>query len=157
MLRKSLLSAIFLSVFFVVSTNSSQAQSSYKTGLGLGIDFGTGMTLVGPSVKHFFTTHNVGQFEALFGSNYTVLQAFYQYHKDIPNAAGLKWYLGAGAGVGLYRNGSHFLLKPTAGLDYKIKDVPLSFAFDWRPTIGIGNNDSDFEPARFGFGFRYAF
>jgi hypothetical protein len=48
------------------------------------------------------------------------------------------------------------LIRPTGGLDYKINGVPLSFSFDWRPTFFIGEN-SDFEAARFGLGFRYAF
>ncbi len=142
---------------FIFVANVSNAQSTYKTGVGLGVDFGNGMTLVGPSVKHFFTQKDVGQFDVMFGNDYTVIQGFYQYHKQIDNAAGLKWYVGLGAGVGLYDGGSDFLLRPLTGLDYKINDVPLSFSFDWRPTIFIGNGDSDFEAARFGLGFRYSF
>lgn len=156
-MRKSyFFAAILFAGMFVFTSVSTHAQSTYKTGLGLGIDFGNGSTLVGPSVKHFFSTNNAGQFEALFGNGYTILQAAYLYHKHIPNAAGLQWYLGAGAGVGLYDGGSNFLIRPAGGLDYKITNVPLSFSFDWRPTITIGNGDSDFEPARFGLGFRYA-
>ena len=157
-MRKVYVLAFLLAIGLTLASSSQvYSQSTYRTGLGLGIDFGNGATLAGPSLKHFFSTHNVGQFEALFGNNYTRLQAFYQYHKQFPNAAGLQWYLGAGAGVGLYRNGSNFNLLPIGGLDYKINNVPLSFAFDWRPTIIIGEGDSDFEPGRFGFGFRYTF
>ncbi len=148
---------IICSIFAGMLISTANAQSSYRTGLGLGIDFGTGSTLVGPSLKHFFTENHVGQFEVLFGNNYTIIEAFYEYHNDFPNAAGLKWYLGGGAGFGLYKGGSNFLLRPIGGLDYKINDVPLSISFDWRPTIAIGDGDSDFEPARFGFGFRYTF
>ena len=148
---------IVLSLVAGIMISSANAQSNYKTGVGLGLDFGTGTTLVGPSLKHFFTENHVGQFEVLFGSRVTFIQAFYEYHKDFPNAAGLKWYLGAGAGFALYKGGSTFMLKPIGGLDYKINDVPLSVSFDWRPSIFIGDGDSDFEPARFGFGFRYTF
>ena len=148
---------ILCSLFTILIVSTSHAQSSYKTGLGLGIDFGTGSTLVGPSLKHFFTENHVGQFEVLFGDHYSIIEGFYEYHENFPNAAGLKWYLGIGAGFGLYKGGSNFLLRPVAGLDYKINDVPLSVTFDWRPTITIGDNDSDFEPARFAFGFRYTF
>lgn len=136
----------------LMMTTETKAQQT--NAVGLGIDFGSGSTLVGPSYKHFFTGNHVGQFEVLFGNNYTVLEAFYLYHKDFPNANGLQWYLGVGAGFGFYDGGSNFLLRPTAGLDYKINSVPLSFSFDWRPTIFIGDG-SDFEPARFGLGFRY--
>lgn len=148
--------SLFIALVIAGSTTAN-AQSSYKTGIGLGLDFGSGQTLVGPSLKHFFSENNVGQFEVLFGDNYTVIEGFYLYHSDFPNAAGLKWYAGVGAGFGLYKGGSEFLLRPAGGLDYKINNVPLSFSFDWRPTIAIGDGNSDFEPARFGLGFRYTF
>jgi hypothetical protein len=155
-MRKVLILSV-LAIGFILSATVSNAQSNYKTAVGLGIDFGNGSTLVGPSLKHFFTPNNVGQFDVLFGNNYTIIEGFYQYHKDIPNAEGLKWYAGFGIGVGLYDGGSDFLVRPLAGLDYKINNVPLSFSFDWRPTVFIGNGDSDFEAGRFGLGFRYAF
>lgn len=155
-MRKVFILGVVLAGFLLTATVSN-AQSTYKTGVGLGIDFGNGSTLVGPSVKHFFTPNNVGQFDVLFGNNYTVIEGFYQYHKDIANAAGLQWYAGAGIGVGLFDGGSDFLVRPLVGLDYKITNVPLSFSFDWRPTLFIGNGDSDFEAGRFGLGFRYTF
>lgn len=155
-MRKVLILTILLTGFVLTATVSN-AQSTYKTSVGLGIDFGNGSTLVGPSLKHFFTQNNVGQFDVLFGNGYTIIEGLYEYHKPIPNATGLQWYAGAGIGVGLYDGGSDFLVRPLVGLDYKINDVPLSFSFDWRPTIFIGNGDSDFEAGRFGLGFRYAF
>lgn len=155
-MRKVFILSLLLTGFILTATVSN-AQSNYKTSVGLGIDFGNGGTYVGPSLKHFFTQKDVGQFEVLFGNDYTIIEGFYQYHKDIANAAGLKWFAGAGIGVGLYDGGSDFLVRPLAGLDYKINNVPLSFSFDWRPTIAIGNGDSDFEAGRFGLGFRYAF
>jgi len=138
-----------------VSAHRSANGSTYRNAIALGIDFGTGSTLVGPSYKHFFGANNVGKFEDLFG-NYVALQAFYEYHKMIGDAPGLQWFAGIGAGVGLDENNSAFLLKPIGGLDYKIDGVPLSFSFDWRPTFFIGD-DSDFEAGRFGLGFRFAF
>lgn len=157
MLRKKLLSIVFLSGLLFSITTTAQAQSSYKTAMGLGIDFGTGSTLVGPNVKHFFSEKDAGQFDILFGNGNTLLEAFYLYHGQFPNAAGLKWYLGAGPGVNLYKGGSNFLLRPAVGLDYKINDVPLNFSFDWKPWLIFGNGGSHFEPARFGLNFRYAF
>lgn len=133
----------------------SAGGSSYTNAIGLGIDFGDGSTLVGPSFKHFFSEHNVGKAEVLFG-NYVAIQAFYEYHSDIQGAAGLKWFAGAGIGAGLDNHASAFLLKPIGGLDYKINGVPLAFSFDWRPTFFIGDA-SDFVAGRFGLGFRYAF
>ncbi|HUQ66038.1 MAG TPA: hypothetical protein VM101_07775 [Flavitalea sp.] len=158
-MRKSLFSVLIV-VFLLVATSEVSAQrsangSSYTNAIGLGIDFGTGSTLVGPSYKHFFGENNVGKFEVLFG-NYVAIQGFYEYHKMIEDAPGLKWFAGIGAGVGLDENNSAFLLKPTGGLDYKLNGIPLAFSFDWRPTFFIADN-SDFEAGRFGLGFRFAF
>ncbi len=143
------------------SHNSDGMGTNYDNSLGLSIDFGTGGTLAGPTFKHFFDQRNAGQFEILFGDHYTIIDALYEYHGQVPNASGLKWYLGIGPGVGLFKGGSNFLIRPLAGLDYKINNVPLSFSFDWRPTLTFLDNhyadDTDFEPARFGLGFRYAF
>ena len=148
----------FLGLLFIgLSIHQANAQSDYKTALGLTVDFGDGATFVGPSVKHFFQPNHAGQFEVLFGDNVTLIEAFYQYHKPIENAAGLKWYAGIGPGVQLYDGGSNFLLRPLGGLDYKINNVPLDFHFDWRPTLVFYDGDSDFEAARFSLGFRYAF
>lgn len=158
---KTLVLAGLVAMFLLGSLNAdaqnrSATGSSYTNAIGLGIDFGDGSTLVGPSFKHFFSENNVGKLEVLFG-NYVAIQGFYEYHGNIEGAAGLKWTAGAGIGVGLDENNSAFLIKPTGGLDYKINDVPLSFSFDWRPTIFIADNNSEFVAGRFGLGFRYAF
>ena len=159
-MRKQLFSALIV-VFLLIAASEVSAQSraangtTYRNAIGLGIDFGTGSTLVGPSFKHFFSENSVGKFEVLFG-NYVALQGFYEYHSMIDGAPGLQWFAGIGAGVGLDENNSAFLLKPIGGLDYKFDDVPLSLSFDWRPTAFIGD-DSDFEAGRFGLGFRFCF
>jgi hypothetical protein len=143
----------------VLSVSQSFAQS-YKTSAGLGIDFGTGPTLVGATLKHFFTANDAIQADLLFGGDAVWLGGFYQYHqvlKDTP----LKWYLGVGPQVAFLGDdygddGTLFFIRPMIGLDFKIPSAPLSLAFDWRPAWQI-NHDSDFEPARFGIGFRYTF
>jgi hypothetical protein len=158
-MRKRLFSALIV-VFLLVSVSEVSAQraangSSYRNAIGLGIDFGEGATLVGPSFKHFFGENNVGKFEVLFGK-YVAIQGFYEYHKMFDGAPGLQWFAGLGMGVGLDENNSAFLIKPTAGLDYKIDGVPLAFSFDWRPTVFIAD-ESEFRAPRFGLGFRFAF
>lgn len=159
-MRKILFSGLIIVVLLVTASNVSAQRSAnssdYENAIGLGIDFGDGSTLVGPSFKHFFTNEHVGKFEVLFGDNYTAIQGFYEYHREIQGAAGLRWFAGVGAGAGIAENNSAFLLKPEGGLDYKIEGAPLSFSFDWRPTFFIGDN-SDFEPARFGLGLRFCF
>jgi hypothetical protein len=153
---KKLLFTFIAAVALVTSVSTVNAQS-YKTSLGLGIDFGTGSTLVGPSVKHFFNSNSAIEGDILFGGNSTLIQAFYQYHGDISGASGLKWYVGGGPGVQLYDGGSNFLLRPMVGLDFKIPSAPIGFAFDWRPAMQFYDGGSDFEAARFGLGIKYTF
>tara|TARA_R110000765_G_scaffold80377_2_gene157758 strand:- start:653 stop:820 length:168 start_codon:yes stop_codon:yes gene_type:complete len=45
-------------------------------------------------------------------------------------------------------------LRPAAGLDYKINNVPLVFSFDWRPFIGLGEYLGN-EDRAFAIGIRY--
>ncbi|MGB5819426.1 MAG: hypothetical protein WBG90_08055 [Saonia sp.] len=152
---KKLLSVVLIVIAFGIF--ESNAQSNYTTALGLGIDFGDGQTLVGPSVKHFFTTEHAGMAEVAFGDNVTFLTFLYEYHGQFPNAGGLTWFAGAGPSLAFFDNDTEFLLRPVVGLDFKINNVPLAFSFDWRPWIFFGDNGDTFEPARFGLGFRYAF
>jgi hypothetical protein len=160
---------IVFAVIFVgsLALNDASAQrrkattsASYNTALGLGIDFGDDPTFVGPSIKHFFTPNNVGKAEVLFGRHTTMLSLYYQYHGDIPNAAGLKWTLGLGGSLDFYSfrgyNQTDFAFRPTGGFDYKIPNVPLQFEFDWRPFLQVTHNGGS-EVGRFGFGFRYCF
>jgi hypothetical protein len=159
-MKKNLLSAVLafllLACAMEASAQHSAGGSSYTNGLGLGIDFGDGATLAGISGKHFFSENNVGQAEILFGDHFTHISAYYLYHKQIENAAGLRWFLGFGGTFALYKHGSDFLIRPVAGLDYKINNVPIDISFDWRPAFRV-THDADFTAARFGLGFRYTF
>ncbi|MBC6109098.1 hypothetical protein ACFOG5_12735 [Pedobacter fastidiosus] len=154
---KKLIFTIFGCVALFAMTTTSVKAQNYKTGLGLGIDFGDGATLVGPSIRHHFSRNAALQGEVLFGGNSTILQAFLQYNAPISGAKGLDWYLGGGPSVQLYDGGSSFYLVPMVGLDYKFSGAPLALALDWRPRLYIGSNDSDFNAGRFGLGFRYTF
>lgn len=149
---------LFILTFAALALSLGAMAQSYKNSIGLGLDFGDGATLVGPSFKHFFNSNNAIQAEILFGNNVTFLNPFYQYHSDIAGASGLKWYLGGGPSISFYDGGSDFYLRPMAGLDYKINGAPIALAFDWRPAIYLGDSrGNNFEPARFGLGFRFTF
>lgn len=154
MLKKNVISAAIIALMCLNSLLAT-AQSDYKTGAGLSLDFGSGGTLVGPSLKHFFTERSAGDVELLFGTRITMVNLLYQYHGNIENAAGLQWYAGIGPSILLGSGrGSGIAVRPLVGMDYKFKDVPLSLALDWRPYIDIGGVEG-FLPGRFGLGFRY--
>lgn len=153
---KKLLFTLIAGAALLTTGLNAQAQT-YKTGAGLGIDFGNGATQVGPSIKHFFTGNSAVEGDILFGGGATLIQAFYQYNAPIKGAPGLQWYLGGGPGINIYDGGSTFMLRPMAGLDYKISGAPIGFNFDWRPALGFYDGGSDFEAGRFGLGIKYIF
>ncbi|RYE33839.1 MAG: hypothetical protein EOP42_07995 [Sphingobacteriaceae bacterium] len=141
---------------FCFATSRTFSQSSYKTAVGLGIDVGDGSTIVGPSIKHFFNEHSAFEAEVLFGNHYATVGAYYQYNRSFKEAKELKWYLGIGPDILINNRGAAFALRPMAGLDYKIKTLPLSLTFDWRPYFFI-DEGVYIATARFGLGVRYAF
>lgn len=153
---------VLVLVLQLVISHKANAQkgTNYTNALGMRIDLGSDYgTYVGFSGKHFFNTHNAGEAMVLFGDHTTMLQVEYQYHGKIENAAGLRWYAGLGPGFAFaskYYGGTDVLIRPLIGLDYKIKDVPLNFSFDWRPAFVV-THGTDFNAARFGLAFRYAF
>lgn len=148
---------LILAVSFIVLLSVTASAQNYTTALGLGIDFGDGATYVGPSVKHVFAAHHVGQAELGFEDGATAITVLYQYHDALENAGGLNWFAGGGATIFLVDGGdSFFALRGSVGLDYRIPDVPLAFSFDWRPALFLDSNVGDrFEAGAFGLGIRY--
>lgn len=150
-MKKVLFAVAFTAGAFV----SVQAQA-YKTSLGVNIDLGEGPTYVGPQVKHFFNQNSAGSASVLFGGNNTALGFDYTYNQGIPGARGLNWFVGVGPHILFYKGGSSFALRPQVGLEFKIPAAPLAMSFDWKPWWQLSQN-SNFEPARFSFGFKYTF
>jgi len=149
---KRFLSFTLILVAFGIVTSNAQV---YTGAVGLGLDFGDGSTLVGPSGKYFFTEEHAGQAEVLFGNGVTGITVLYEYYGQFSGADGLQWYAGAGPTILLGSGNSDVGIRPVVGLDYKINDVPLAFSFDWRPYISFESGGT--EAVRFAFGFRYAF
>ncbi len=161
-MKKFLFSALAIVVVSLVFTSTSYGQkkasaatgTNYTTGLGLRLDLGNGGTFVGPAVKHFFDATNAGEFSVLFGDHVTFIGAEYSYNGNIANAAGLKWNVGIGPQFELYKGGSDVLLRPFAGLEFKVPQVPLDLGFDWRPAFVL-THGTDVEAGRFGLAFRF--
>ncbi|MDP5231554.1 MAG: hypothetical protein NWQ38_14270 [Cellulophaga sp.] len=146
--------SLLILTLFTLGIYMINAQTNYTTSVGLGIDFGTGITLVGPSGKYFFKNNQAAVAELVFGSGVTGVTLLYQFHGNIPSSEGLKWFAGAGPSFTFIGGGTTFSARPNVGLDYKLSTIPLNFSFDWRPDILI-SDDGGFEAARFGIGIRY--
>ncbi len=159
-MKKLLLGIVCCVAFAITTTSNAQAQvkgNSYKTAGGLRIDFGDGGTGFGFNMKHFLTETNAIDANLIFFDGGAVgLGGEYQYNDDINGAAGLKYYAGLGPNF-IFGNGyTNVQLRPVLGLDYKINEAPINFAFDWRPMFTL-NNGTDFNAGRFGISVRFAF
>lgn len=155
-MKKLVLIAVFSSLAFTGMCQQNAGDTPYKTGLGLLIDVGEGITLVGPHLKHFLNGRDAVQGMVIFGSGLTILGAEYSYNARFPDAKGLMWNLGIGPQLGFYDGETAFVLRPMAGLEFKVPSAPISLGFDWRPMWDL-SEDSEFIPGRFGIAFRYTF
>ena len=150
----------FLVVIVAMASISNVRAQDYKTALG--IKFYPGAV----SVKHF--VNDKGAIEGLgyFWKYGTRITGLYEYHMDIKDLDGLKWYVGGGAffdiysykgGYGGYGNTS-FGINAVGGVDYKFKTIPLNLSADWMPSILFGNNlyySSNFRPGYGAVSVRY--
>ena len=146
--------SIATSATFAQGTTSG---SDYKNAVGLRIDLGTGETGFGPTFRHKFTPNQAIDAAVLFFEGDVVgLGAEYQYVAPVQNAAGLQWYAGIGPQFLFGNDDTAVGIRPVAGLEYKIPNVPLNFGFDWRPLFQL-TPDTDVTAGRFGLSLRAAF
>jgi hypothetical protein len=148
MKRISLCTVIIL--FVTTSVFSQQSdESSYKSGIGIRAGRGY-YDLIAASFKTFVSEKGAVELNVGFrGYSYSYswfnlsFSAAYQYHFNIGNVEGLKWFIGGGATA--YNTFSSYKaytgfglgLFPTGGVDYKFANIPLNVSADIRPTIGI--------------------
>ncbi|MDR0668426.1 MAG: hypothetical protein LBF90_07405 [Prevotellaceae bacterium] len=122
-------------------------------------------TMIGASYKQFITTahalEGVVDLDILHPNDMSLrATALYEFHHAWPNADGLSWYVGPGATAGaLISANSSFIFAAdgVAGLEYKLAEIPLCFAFDLNPKIYlIGYGYIKFSP-NIGVTVRYTF
>jgi hypothetical protein len=148
----------------VRTTNPSFSDQSYTTALGLKV-WGDGG---GVSLKHFVTSNNAFEGIGYFWNYGVRITGLYEFHFDIPEAPGLKWYVGPGAHIGFYndryyhryyrydepRTGSFVGIDGVLGLDYKFDGVPINLSLDWQPSFEFGDSRG-FIGSWGGLGIRY--
>ncbi|WP_286650090.1 hypothetical protein [Sphingobacterium hotanense] len=169
---KKIILPILMSFGFLFAFTGVQAQTPYRTALGLGIDAGNGQTLFGPQIKHSFGGYNAGNAQLLFGDHITVLGVDYSYNQRISGARGLSWYIGVGPQLSFIDHGKwdddwfddddrwdednhvDVAIRPAVGLEFRIPSTPLAMHFDWKPWWNLSHS-SHFEPGRFSLGFKF--
>ncbi|MEI2271372.1 hypothetical protein OHD16_04400 [Sphingobacterium sp. ML3W] len=171
-MKKVLLPILTLFTFLFVINGEANAQTPYRTALGLGIDLGDGQTLFGPQIKHSFGRNDAVNAQVLFGDNITVVGVDYSYNERIRGTRGLSWYVGVGPQASFIDYGkwhgdwdddyhwkdgnthTHFAIRPALGLEFRIPSAPLAMHFDWKPWWNLSHG-SNFEASRFSLGFKF--
>jgi hypothetical protein len=155
-MRKVFVSALAM---FIVIISQGQSKSiegyDYTTALGVKVWDGGGVSL-----KHFFDEKNAGELIAYFWTRGVRFTGLYEIHGDINGAAGLKWYIGPGAHIGVYGSkygdGGFVGIDGVIGLDYKFNGAPINVSLDWQPSIEFGSGRG-FWGGWGGLGIRYTF
>jgi len=172
-MKKLFLPILTLCMFMLATSKNAQAQTPYRTAIGLGIDLGDGESLFGPQLKHSFGGRDAGNVQVLFGDHITVIGADYSYNQRIAGAKGLTWYVGVGPQLSFIDHGkwdddwydddykhwkgethTDFAIRPALGMEFRIPSTPLAMHFDWKPWWNLSHG-SHFEASRFSLGFKF--
>lgn len=140
----------------------------YKAGLGFGTTSYVYAFLPNGKVVHSYlggsALEGIVRYNGAggLGSN-IAFSGLYEYHSEIKEIAGLRWYIGGGGHV------NHFSWKDvdapgvttfgvvgTIGLEYKVKNLPLAVSADWQPAYII-NHGAGFSAENGGIGIKYTF
>ncbi len=139
-------------IMSLILISGTVCAEDYGTGIGLRL----GGLSSGLSIKGFVNSTSALEGIASFGRHSFIATGLYEKHFEIPGAAGLNMYVGAGGHLGFFGyRGSYFYKKKNEyfyvydegrtavvpgidviiGLEYKIKDVPLAIGVDIKPFI----------------------
>ncbi len=158
----------FLYTFVIclsLTLNSVQAQP-YTNAIGIRLGYPFGLI----SFKHGFSENH--HMEALLEFRYrgVSIPVLYEYHRSFRNIEALRWYAGAGAGLGFYSSraqrpywadtrqygsGSRaeISLHAIGGIEYSFPFAPVNLSFDYKPAFDILNGWVSW--GGFGLGLRY--
>ncbi len=133
---------LFLAALTIILVTTASAQNktanslSYKTAIGVKVWNGAGATL-----KTFLTEKDALEFIGFFNGDGTRITGLYELHGDLNTEGNLKWYVGFGAHVGLYKlDNTVFGLDGVVGIDYKFANAPINLALDWQPSLELKKN-----------------
>ncbi len=139
--------------FFAVAQNKTSNSLDYKTSIGVKVWDGAGISL-----KTFIDNKNAAEFIGFFKSGATRITGLYEIHGELNTEGNLKWYIGPGAHVGLYKvlndTKTYFGVDGVVGLDYKFANLPLNLSLDWQPAFEFSGGGT-FNSNWGGLGIRY--
>jgi len=133
---------IFVALFFSL-TLTAQKQNA----IGLRAGWGTGVTF-----QHYVKSNHA--IELIFNSRWrgATITGLYEVHNPFFDVAGVQWYYGVGAHVGMYRyykhgprwygdewTGSRAVIGADGilGIEYFFDEIPFQLSLDWKPVINL--------------------
>lgn len=153
MKRIYFLLVLTLTVIASNAQNRTTNSMTYKTAIGARIWDGAGLSL-----KTFFADKQAMEFIGFFNGNGTRITGLYELHGDLSTESNLKWYVGPGAHIGLYKIGgnpkTYGGIDGVIGVDYKFSNMPLNISLDWQPSIEFGSG-TEFQSGWGGLGIRF--
>lgn len=137
---------MFTLLFSIQQESNAQAMGhDYTTGIGIKFHqsfyYGSGGAI---NAKHFFQPNMAVEGILGIGGEWMSLTGLYEFHGDITDLPGLKWYAGPGAHIGFanpdtYKNAFYLGVDGVLGLDYKINKAPISISLDIIPSLDFPN------------------
>jgi len=146
-------------LLFIVMSFSGQAQK-YETGIGVRGDYYD----FGITGKHFIEKNTAIEGILNFRYGGYKITGLYEIHAPAFDVDRLYWYYGGGAHIGQVGDSDPFLdtdksamlfgLDGIIGLEYDIKEIPITISADWKPTISFTGYRTGLWG---GLSFRYTF
>jgi len=142
---------ITLVILFIV-LSASLAGQPYEHSLGVRAGYSSGITYKG------FFRHQMAAIEAevLYNRHGFNVTALYEHHLEPFHAKRLLVYVGGGAFGGNWDAELSLGGAAVAGLEYIVRDLPLSFSIDWKPMINAYRL-FEVDLLDFGISIRYRF
>src|SRR5690606_21575400 len=136
----------FVAVLFAVGAFAQDYKNSIGIRLGSGHYDGVGVAFKTYISQPGALEFDVGFIPDSYGGNDLTsvsLSRAYQHHFPIANILGFNWFIGGGAVLAKTfsdwdgYDGCSAGIHPPCGVDYKLKNAPLAFSADARPTIHV--------------------
>jgi len=136
----------------IIALSASLAGQPYEHSLGVRAGYSSGITYKG------FFRHQMAAIEAevLYNRHGFNVTAMYEYHLEPFQNKRLIIYVGGGAFGGNWDEELSLGIAAVAGLEYTVRDLPLSFSIDWKPMINAYRL-FEVDLLDFGISIRYCF
>jgi len=142
---KKLLALILLLISIVASAQD------YEQAIGVRAGYSGGL-----SYRKFFSARYGGEIIAQYNRNGFQLAGLAEYQSAPFNEDRLYLFYGGGVHTGNWNGQFALGLTAIGGIEYVLRDLPLSISLDWKPMFNIIRTTA-LDPVDFAFTLRYTF